>query len=118
MLENKSARSRCRRCGQEIAWVRSLKNTNLPVDTEYIKYQDAWIGSCIVTDDGNTFAVKPDGDMLLLPGRMLHFHSCPKAEWRLKKHAKKNNTNNNRSDTNKPLGESGDTLETRSGTRR
>ena len=60
----------------------------MPVDPEYIKYDDAEHGDILVTDGGNIYTVNKQNAPHSLPnvkGRISHFATCSDAnKWRNK----------------------------------
>ena len=77
----------CRSCGQQIEWIKTTKGKNMPVDSEYVDYEEADNGTILVTDGGNVITVNEHQNMPNVKGRISHFATCPQAnEWR-KPHA-------------------------------
>lgn len=77
--------STCRSCGQQIDWVKTVHGKNMPVDGDYIPYDDADIGTVIITDGGNVYKVAEGRSYPTVEGRVSHFSTCPQAEeWRKK----------------------------------
>ncbi|TXH59010.1 MAG: hypothetical protein E6Q97_00945 [Desulfurellales bacterium] len=75
--------SRCRSCDQPIDWVKTVAGKNMPVDSEYINYDEAEQGDILVTDGGNVITVDKSKRMPNVKGRMSHFATCPDApKWR------------------------------------
>lgn len=78
--------SYCRSCGQPIDWVKTTKGKNMPVEGDYIFYDDLSAGEIIITDGGNLYTKKKDDSAPSVRGRISHFAICPQAdEWRKEK---------------------------------
>lgn len=74
----------CRSCGQEIDWVLTSKGKKMPVDPEYIWYDEADSGTVIVTDGGVVYVVSSSRSFPSVKGRISHFATCPNAnDWRV-----------------------------------
>ena len=77
--------SLCRSCNKPISWVKSLKGKNMPVEGDYLKFDELSPGETIITDQGNVYKKKADQEMPSVKGRISHFSTCPNAnDWRKK----------------------------------
>lgn len=79
---------KCKGCGAEIDWIKTVNGTSMPVDPGYI-YIDLSgpKTTTIVTDEGRVVSGSLiDGESLFpvekkAKGRESHFATCPKAGW-------------------------------------
>lgn len=75
----------CRSCGQTIEWIETRQGKKMPLDPEYIEYDEADPGTVLITDGGNTYVVEDEQSYPNVRGRISHFASCPQAKvWRKK----------------------------------
>lgn len=73
----------CRSCGQVIDWVKLVSGKSIPVNEEYVNYEDAETGDILVTDGGNVIRVSDKSNYPNIKGRISHFATCPDADkWR------------------------------------
>lgn len=73
----------CRSCNQPIDWVRTEKGKNMPVDPDYVEWNEAKEGDILVTESGKVLTVRKAQNFPNLKGRISHFATCPEAkEWR------------------------------------
>lgn len=70
----------CRGCGAIIDFVELKSGAKMPVDPEYVEYNDAETDTKLVTDQGNIYVVRPDKNYPSVRGRISHFSTCPKAD--------------------------------------
>lgn len=70
--------STCRGCGQQIDWIKTDKGKNMPLDPEYINYDEAEPYTVLVTDSGHVVTVTPHQRQPNVKGRISHFATCPK----------------------------------------
>lgn len=75
--------SLCRSCGAKIDWIETSNGKKMPLDPDYVEYEDANEGDVIVTDGGNTYKVDHTNTYPNVRGRVSHFASCPQGnDWR------------------------------------
>lgn len=75
--------SQCRSCGAKIDWIETKSGSMMPVDPEYVEYDEAEAGTVLVTDGGNIYTVKDEQNLPNVRGRISHFASCPDSKkWR------------------------------------
>lgn len=79
--------SECRGCGVKIDWVRTMKGGNMPVEGDYLNYDELKTGETIITDYGNVYKKKDGDNMPSVKGRISHFAVCPQADFFRKKKA-------------------------------
>lgn len=72
--------TRCRGCGAEIRFMKTLKGNWTPVDPEPIHANDANEGDYLLTEEGELFKVLGESDQENDFGYVPHFATCPKAE--------------------------------------
>lgn len=84
--------SNCRSCDAKIEFVKTKKGNWMPVDPEYIEYNEAEEGDVLITDEGNLYTVDCSKDFPSVRGRISHFATCPNADEHRKKN-KKEHTN-------------------------
>lgn len=78
--------STCRSCGQVIDWIKTDKGKNMPLDPEYVCWDEADDGTVIVDDSGHVLTVNSLQRCPNVRGRISHFATCPQAgEWRKSK---------------------------------
>lgn len=70
----------CRSCGAQIDWVVTKAGKNMPVDPEYVDWNDAEDRMVLVTDQGNVYTVDHNKNYSSVRGRISHFASCPNAD--------------------------------------
>ena len=76
--------SLCRSCGAKIKWIETKNGKKMPVDPDYIDYEDAEVGDLLILDSGESIKVGPDS-LLSYQGRVSHFSTCPQGDvWRKK----------------------------------
>lgn len=75
--------SQCRSCGAAIDWVKTPQGKNMPVEGDYIKYEDLQPGEVIISDGGIVYKKVAGHNLPSVKGRISHFAVCPQAgEWR------------------------------------
>lgn len=76
--------SQCRSCGAKIDWITTFSGKKMPVDPEYIEYEEAEQGDVLVTDQGVTHKVDHEKHQYSsIRGRISHFATCKDANnWR------------------------------------
>ncbi len=76
----------CRSCDAVIDWIKTPGGKNMPVEGDYIKFDDLSVGEVIISDSGNVYKKQADQRMPSVKGRISHFATCPNAnDWRNKK---------------------------------
>lgn len=75
--------SQCRSCGAEIDWVKTKSAKNMPVEGDYIPFDDLKPGEVIITDGGVVYKKQEWQRLPSVKGRISHFAVCPEADaWR------------------------------------
>lgn len=69
--------SECNGCGAKIDWVRTSKGKNIPVEGDYLEFDDLKKGEVIVTDYGNIYRADGVTKRPSIRGRISHFATCP-----------------------------------------
>ncbi len=78
--------SLCRSCGQKIDWIKTERGKNMPVDPDYLHWNDAEDGDVIIDASGHVLTVNSKLSRPNVKGRMSHFATCPQADrWRKSK---------------------------------
>lgn len=73
----------CRSCGAKIDWITTIAGKKMPVDPDYLKYEEAKQGDVIVTDGGIVYKVDHNKNLPSVKGRISHFATCRDADnWR------------------------------------
>ena len=75
--------SKCRKCGQEIIWIKTASGKSMPCDPEEVVYwKDSKGKGRVVTPNGEVVACRLDGDPQEATGMgyVSHFATCPNAE--------------------------------------
>ena len=75
--------SRCKSCGKEIIWIKTVSGKKMPCDAGGILYRPDRNGELtLVTREGSTVRATQDKDSELI-GYTSHFATCPTANrWR------------------------------------
>lgn len=76
---------KCRVCGAEIDFVRTVNGGNMPVEPERVAYNDLKDGEVIITPGGNTVKASADLRMPSVSGYRPHWSSCAGADAMRKK---------------------------------
>lgn len=71
--------STCKYCGRQIDWVKTTRGKPMPVDPDYIEYNEAPLGTILVTDGGHVITVE-QRRFPTIRGRVSHFATCPHAQ--------------------------------------
>lgn len=67
---------KCKGCGAEIFWVKTMKGKSMPVDLAEWSWSESDGNITLVTGDGRIITKPKAGDSGYLP----HWASCPKAK--------------------------------------
>ena len=89
MIRNKTGR--CRGCGAEIIFIRTVGGKTIPVNPEEVAYEQKAGGSLkIVTPNGEVFSAEQPADPQKATGigYISHFATCPNADSFRKKRKK------------------------------
>jgi len=76
--------TKCRSCGAEIKWIKTIAGKNMPVNPEAVSFDDVDESTVLVCEDGTVMAshgvlVDEDGKDWFVS----HFATCPEADsWR------------------------------------
>lgn len=76
---------KCRICGVEIDFVRTVNGGNMPVEPERVRHDDLAEGEIIITPGGNTIKVDSRLRMPSVSGYRPHWPSCAGGEAMRKK---------------------------------
>lgn len=68
--------SYCKGCAAEIAWVKTRKGKNMPVDVEPVNIDDLKDDDVVVDRNGKVSQVQ-NADKTAEPFRISHFATCP-----------------------------------------
>lgn len=68
----------CKKCGEEIDFVTAiqLSGKTVPVDPEYVRFDELKYGERLVTDGGNVVQRHHDKSYPTIKGRRIHFDTC------------------------------------------
>jgi hypothetical protein len=73
----------CRSCGAEIEWIVTKSGAKMPLDPEYVEWEEADPGTKLVTDQGTVYIVDHSKNYSSVRGRISHFATCDRPnDWR------------------------------------
>lgn len=67
----------CKGCGAQIDWVKVESGKMMPVEGDYITYDEADIGDVLIADDGLVLRINDHNEIPGFAGRISHFSVCP-----------------------------------------
>lgn len=72
---------KCRFCDTEIDFITMRSGKKMPVEGEYIPYDELKEGEVIITDSGSLYKRRSDNSFPSVKGRISHFSTCvPEAQ--------------------------------------
>jgi len=78
--------STCKKCGEEIVWVKTLAGKNMPCDPDEETF-NLIEGRVVVTPEGHVLRGTKDTHNVLVQGYIPHWSTCPFADDFRKKEA-------------------------------
>lgn len=70
--------SKCKYCDTEIDWITTTAGKKMPVEGDYIPFDELNAGDTIVTDAGTVYTMGTNQHMPTVKGRISHFTTCKK----------------------------------------
>jgi succinylglutamate desuccinylase len=70
----------CKSCNAKIDFIKTTAGKWMPVDPDYVDYEDAENGDVLITDGGVVYTVDHQKNYTSVSGRVSHFATCPNAD--------------------------------------